>query len=293
MKHIFSLPLIALLAGLLFAHCMAYAEHPTFVVEVKGTGTPLILIHGFSCTGDVWKETVAHYQDRYECHIITLAGFGSTPPALQPGFLEGVKNDLLAYIKTKKLKSSVIMGHSMGGVLSFWAAASAPGTFSKVIAVDGVPFLPALQYPGATAATAKPYAEGAQKAMAIQTREQYKTYSHSALQAMITSPERLEQVSAISSQSDIPTQAQVWYELMTTDLRETVAAIDCPVLLLGTWIAYQNYGTTRESALKAYQEQIAKIPNSTLEINDKAKHFIFYDDPAWFFEKADAFLNKK
>jgi pimeloyl-ACP methyl ester carboxylesterase len=293
MKRIFSLPLIALLAGLLFAYCAAYAEAPHFVVEVKGKGTPLILIHGFTCTGDVWKETVEHYQSRYECHVVTLAGFGTTPPALQPNFLETVKNDLLAYIKTKKLKSPVIMGHSMGAVLSLWAAASAPGTFSKVIAVDGVPFLPALQFPGATAATAKPYAEGAQKAIEAQTREQFKEASRTNLQSMITSPERIEQVSAISSQSDIPTQAQVIYELMTTDLRDAVATIDCPVLLLGAWVAYKNYGTTRESALTAYQAQIAKVPNATLEMSDKAKHFIFYDDPAWFFEKTEAFLNKK
>jgi pimeloyl-ACP methyl ester carboxylesterase len=293
MKRIFSLPLLALLAGLLFSYCIAHAGQPHFVVDVKGKGTPLILVHGLSCTGDVWKETVAHYQDRYECHVITLAGFGNTPPALQPNFLETVKNDLLAYIKTKKLKSPVIMGHSMGGVLSLWAAASAPGTFSRVIAVDGVPFLPALQYPGATAATAKPYAEGAQKMMAAQTREQYTAASRGALQTMITSPERLEQVNAVSSQSDIATQAQVLYEIMTTDLRETVAAIDCPVLLLGAWIAYKDYGTTRESAMTRYQEQIAKVPNATLEMSDNAKHFIFYDDPAWFFEKTEVFLSKK
>lgn len=293
MKRIFSLPLLALLAGLLFSHLIACAQQQHFVVDVKGKGTPLILIHGLSCTGEVWKETVARYQDRYECHIVTLAGFGNTPPALQPNFLETVKNDLLAYIKTKKLKSPVIMGHSMGGVLSFWAAASAPGTFSKVIAVDGVPFLPALQNPSATAASAKPIADNIQQSMANQTSEEYKASNKTILQTMITSPERVEQVAAISSLSDVPTQAQVMYEIFTTDLRPAVAAIDCPVLLLGAWIAYQHYGLTRERALTIYQAQIANVPNATLEINDNAKHFIFYDDPTWFFEKTDAFLNKK
>jgi hypothetical protein len=27
-----------------------------------------------------------------------------------------------------------------------------------------------------------------------------------------------------------------------------------------------------------------------VELNDTAKHFIFYDDPTWFFEKTDGFL---
>ncbi|MBT1710619.1 alpha/beta hydrolase [Fulvivirgaceae bacterium PWU5] len=292
MKRIFSLPIIALLAGLLFAHLTAH-DQQHFIVDVKGKGTPLILIHGFSCNGDVWKETVARYQDRYECHIVTLAGFGGTPPALQPNFLEAVKNDLLAYIKTKKLKSPVIMGHSMGGILSFWAAASAPGTFSKVIAVDGVPFLPGLLNPSATVTSAKPFADDAQKTMAARTREEYKAYNQAVFQTMITSPARIEEVNAFASQSDIPTQAQVLYEIFTTDLREAVAAIDCPVLLLSAWIAYQGYGMTRERSQAAYQAQIAKVPNATLEVSDKAKHFIFYDDPTWFFEKVDMFLNKK
>jgi pimeloyl-ACP methyl ester carboxylesterase len=294
MKRIFSLPIIALLAGLIFAHVIALAESQHFVVEVKGKGTPLILIHGLTCTGEIWKETVVHYQDRYECHILTLSGFGGTPAALQPNFLETVKNDLLAYIKTKKLKSPVIMGHSMGGVLAFWAAASAPGTFSKVIAVDGVPFLPALQNPAATAESSRAVAESIRQGMVVsRTPEDYKAYSKMALQSMITSPERLEEVATIASRSDIPTQAQVMYELFTTDLRPAVSAIDCPVLLLGAWIAYQNYGMTRERALTVYQAQVANVPYSTLEISDKAKHFIFYDDPAWFFEKVDIFLSKK
>jgi len=35
----------------------------------------MILIPGLSCPGDVWDETVAHYKDRYQMHVLSLAGF--------------------------------------------------------------------------------------------------------------------------------------------------------------------------------------------------------------------------
>jgi pimeloyl-ACP methyl ester carboxylesterase len=289
MKRIFSLPAIGLLAALLLGSLIARAEQH-FTVEVKGKGTPLILIHGLTCTGEVWKETVAHYQDRYECHILTLAGFGSTPPALTRNFLETVKNDILVYIKDKKLKKPAIMGHSMGGFLAFWTAASAPGTFSKVIAVDGVPFMPALQMPGATVESAQPMADNIMKSMGNQTQEQFQANTKMYLATMITSPEHINQVAALGASCDVKTQAQVMYEMFTTDLRKNVAAIDCPVLLLGSWIAYKDYGVTHDSATGGFKAQVAAVPNATVEIVDTAKHFIFYDDPAWFFSKTDAFL---
>jgi len=261
-----------------------------FTVEVKGHGKPIIFIHGLYCNGDVWKETVEHYQKNYECHVITLAGFGGNAPKLNDHFLETVKDDVIAY--SRKLRKPILVGHSMGAFISFWAAASAPGAFEKVIAVDGVPFLPELFMPGSTAETAKPMATAAKARMENQTPAQIEEGQKQSLATMITSTERIEQVSKIASKADANTQAEVMYEMFTTDLRKTVATIDCPVLLMGAWIAYKQYGATHESTVKNFEAEIAEVKNHKVEINDTARHFIFYDDPAWFFEKMDGFLNK-
>lgn len=262
-----------------------------FKVDVQGKGKPMILIHGLYCTADVWKETVDRYKNNYECHVLTLAGFGGNPANLNDHFLQSVKDDLIAYIKAKKLNKPVLMGHSMGGFISFWTAASAPGTFSKVIAVDGLPFLTVVQMPGATAESAKPMAENMRNMMSkTQTEDQTEASQKMILSSMMNSPERINQVSAIGKKSDNKTQAEVMYEMFTTDLRQDIAAIDCPVLLLGAWIAYKDYGVTRESITAAYTAQVANVKNAKVEITDTAKHFIFYDDPAWFYEKVDAFI---
>lgn len=289
MKRLFSLPAIGLLLALLLAHTIVSAQI-YFTAEVIGKGKPMILVHGLYCSGDVWKETVERYKDNYECHVITLAGFGGNAPQLNEHFLESVKDDIIKYAKTKKLEKPVIMGHSMGAFLSFSAAASAPGLFEKVIAVDGAPFMAALMMPNATVESAKPMATNMRSGMQNQTPEQIFEYQKMYMPNLVTSQERVLQVANIAKKADSNTQAQVMYELMTTDLRKNIATIDCPVLVLGAWIAYKQYGTTHDSILKNYADQTALVKNAKVEINDTAKHFIFYDEPQWFYEKVDTFL---
>jgi alpha-beta hydrolase superfamily lysophospholipase len=126
--------------------------------------------------------------------------------------------------------------------------------------------------------------------MENQTPEQILASQKTYLPTMISSQEKIDFVAAIAMKADSKTQAQVMYELMTTDLRETIATIDCPVLVLGAWIAYKNYGVTHDSIFKAQTDQMKAAKNVKVEINDTAKHFIFYDEPTWYYEKCDAFL---
>jgi hypothetical protein len=83
---------------------------PSFVVKVTGQGRPIIFIPGLSCAGAVWDGSVAYLKDRYECHVLTLAGFAGQP-RIEPPFLESVCKDLAKYIREHKLDHPVIVGH--------------------------------------------------------------------------------------------------------------------------------------------------------------------------------------
>lgn len=54
----------------------APTPHPTFEVTVTGHGRPVILLPGLTCPGAVWDATVARYRGQYQCHVVSLAGFG-------------------------------------------------------------------------------------------------------------------------------------------------------------------------------------------------------------------------
>lgn len=101
-------------ASLLFAnaaHVAAEAEYP-FAVKVTGTGKPMILIPGLSCSGEVWDGTVARFKDRFECHVLTLAGFAGQPPLKGDGpFAETVVSGIAKYTPCEisdKIKKPVL-----------------------------------------------------------------------------------------------------------------------------------------------------------------------------------------
>src|SRR5262249_8129890 len=66
---------------------------PSFSIKVPGHGAPMILIPGMASSGDTWKSTVAHFQNHYTCHVLTLAGFAGEPPIPGP-LLATVREEL-------------------------------------------------------------------------------------------------------------------------------------------------------------------------------------------------------
>ena len=48
---------------------------PSFEVEVHGAGSPVLLVPGLSCSGEVWDQTVTALEGRHEVHVLSLAGF--------------------------------------------------------------------------------------------------------------------------------------------------------------------------------------------------------------------------
>lgn len=75
MKKIF-ISLALILSFTLDAQDKTQAIH----VDVKGKGKPVLLIPGFTVPGEGWANTVAQLANNYECHVITIAGFGGTEP---------------------------------------------------------------------------------------------------------------------------------------------------------------------------------------------------------------------
>lgn len=262
-----------------------------FKVEVTGHGRPMILIPGLSSSGEVWASTVARYKKNYECHVLTLAGFAGEPPVKAP-FLEKVRQGIVAYIREKKLRKPVIVGHSLGGFLTLWLASSEPDLVGPIIVVDGLPFLPAASIPNATVETVKPQAEQMRQGMLIkQTPEQRQQMQAMIFGTMISDPANIQLATKWGLASDQETVAQGMYELFTTDLRDQLDRIKVPALVIGTWVGLQQY-TTREGVEKIFRDQYSKLAGYQFVMSEKGKHFVMLDDPDTLFRAMDDFLAK-
>lgn len=267
------------------------AQHPSFTVRVVGQGRPVLLIPGLTCPGAVWDETVARFQKQYQCHIVSLAGFGgAAAPASTDKLLLTVRDQLLGYIKQQKLRQPAVIGHSLGGFLALWMSSTEPTAVGPLVIVDSLPFLSAVQNPALTAEAAKPMAEA--------TRQQMSKGNMSAAQqrmmvsSLITDTARQTVAMRWGQLSDRATVAQAMYDLYTTDLRPDVARIQQPVLVLGAWAAYKPYGSTKESTKAIFEQQYARLPQHRVEMSEAGRHFLMWDDTQWFLSQTDAFLQQ-
>ena len=250
--------MLSLLLSLHLAAAPVQAPAPTFVVKVEGAGRPMILVPGFVSSGEVWADVVAHYKTKYECHVLTLAGFAGVPAA-NPTSLARVRDDILEYIRAMKLDRPVLVGHSLGGFVAMWVASAAPELAGPVISVDGVPFFSALRSADTTPDGVRPQAEQIRKFYASLSGEQLATQSRMAFASMISDPARVEAAVKWGA-SDGPAAGAMIAEIMTTDIRVDVGRIKSPLLLIGAGKALAASPEQRKMAQQAYQAQVARVP---------------------------------
>ncbi len=268
----------------------ALGAQTPFRVTVTGRGAPMILIPGLASSGATWDTTVAHYQDRYQCHVLTLAGFAGVPRIPAP-MLTAVRDGLADYIRKNKLEKPVIVGHSLGGFLALSLAAKYPELPGPLVIVDAYPFLGGLMTPNASPEELKHAMAQTAQFYRNQDQDMYERMARSGLNTryMVTKDSDLDRLIAWGLASDRTAVADAMIEMMSTDLREEIAQIKSPTLVMATWIGYKDY-TTREQIEAGLHRQYAKLPGAVLQLSDTARHFLMWDDPNWMFGRMDNFL---
>ncbi|WP_207765225.1 alpha/beta fold hydrolase [Solitalea longa] len=139
--------LLILLAFILVCINVFAATTPPFNVTVSGKGKQaIVFIPGFTCSGDVWKETTAELSKNFKCYTLTMPGFAGQKAQDDPS-LNGWENEIIEFIKSEKIEKPIIIGHSMGGVLALMLAADHPDKIAKIVVVDALPCLSAVFNP--------------------------------------------------------------------------------------------------------------------------------------------------
>jgi pimeloyl-ACP methyl ester carboxylesterase len=262
-----------------------------FQAKITGHGRPMILIPGLACPGDVWDGIVARYKDRYEMHVLSLAGFAGVPRVPGP-FLSTAREGIATYIREHKLDRPIVVGHSLGGYLALDMAAHYPDLPGRLVIVDSYPMLAGIADPTATSEKAKQAGAQTRAILEKQSQDTWERMIKSGLQTrpMVTKDSDLERVIEWSLKSDRSATIDAMSELYSADLRDDLAKIKSPALVLATWIGYKEYGATHETVDSNMREQYAKLANARIAVTDTARHFIMWDDPTWMFGQMDAFL---
>lgn len=301
MKHQHSTRLFAglLAVGLSIGSALAKTpvtntEFEGISVRVEGQGPDLVFIPGLNSGAGTFTDTCAAFKTEYRCHLLHLPGFAGNAPIadVQNGFLPEMRERVSRYIESQKLHKPVLVGHSLGGVLSLMIALEKPELAKALVIVDSLPFYATIQNPVATAESMKPVAEQMRAGMMQQSEDDYRSNSKRFLQGMSNQPERMQTLIEWGNGSDRATTTQAMVELMTTDLRLPIAQIKTPTMVLGAWAAYKAYGSTKESTRAIYAAQYQQLPNVDIRMSDTAYHFISWDDPQWLQTQIRDFLSQ-
>jgi pimeloyl-ACP methyl ester carboxylesterase len=103
--------------------------------KILGSGSPLLILHGFLGSGDNWISLGRQFAKRFEVHLIDLRNHGRSFHDDEMDF-DVMCDDVVFYCKKKQLTNINIIGHSMGGKVAMYLAVSHPNLIKKLIVAD-------------------------------------------------------------------------------------------------------------------------------------------------------------
>lgn len=276
--------IILIIAFLFSALCLnVFAQTKSYPFEVLKTGKgkqSIIFIPGFASSGDVWIETKAVFEKDFTCYTLTMAGFTGVKPQPNPSF-ENWKNGIAQYIKDNKIEKPILIGHSMGGGLALAIASDYPDLIGKIVVVDALPCLAALSNPSFKSKENNDCSATVNQ-MTAMNETQFYDMQKQMMPRLLQDSSKLETVVNWSVKSDRTTFGQMYCDFFNVDLRERIAAIKCPSLIL-----LESYFINLKPAIEG---QYKNLKTSNFQYANKGLHFIMYDDKDWYLAQLNTFL---
>uniref|UniRef100_UPI00404AB824 alpha/beta fold hydrolase n=1 Tax=Gelidibacter sp. TaxID=2018083 RepID=UPI00404AB824 len=253
-------------------------------VKVTGSGKPIVLIPGFTVPGESWDTTVNQLEKNYECHVITLAGFGGKEPINFP-WLPQVTKAIEDYIKDKELTHVTIIGHSLGGTIATWLASREHHTISNMILVDALPAAGAIMIPNYNPENLQYDSPFNTQQLAMTTTE-IEQMAAGMAQGMCMNQEAQKKIQEWIVMADRKTFVYGYTDYLKLDMREDLKHISIPVTIIA---AEKPFG--REMVIETYKNQYKNLSNYDLIIADNSAHFVMFDKPEWFMEQIQRILS--
>lgn len=249
-------------------------------VEITGAGPDLALIHGWGMHGGVWGGVRDALARRFRLHVVDLPGYGASP-ALDPYGLEGLANAVAAALPEKVS----VCGWSLGGQVALEMALLFPDQVERLALTAATPCFTAREdWPWAVqrevllefaAALETDYEGTLKRFLALQAR------GDEDARAVL---KKLRETLFINGRPGAEVLRAGLNILLDSDLRNRVAAVKAPTLLLhGERDLLTPLGAARWLA--------EAIGNARLEVVAGAAHAPFLSHPEGFIESLTGFLH--
>jgi pimeloyl-ACP methyl ester carboxylesterase len=283
LKYLFAFLLVALpLAA-------APAQPTRFTVTVEGEGPDLILIPGLASGRWVWDQAVAGLNGRYRVHRVQIAGFGSRDAGgnAEGPLLAPIVEELHTYIVANRLRRPILVGHSLGGLLTLMLADRHPEDVSRAMIVDALPFYGLLFDPNATSEGIAPGAAQIRDSIAGMEDDVFQVQQAGAIANLVTGSEGRAALMHDAMASNRGVVARAIYEDAVADLRPRLPSIRTPL----TIVYAVNHVATEARFGALIRASYATAPDVRFVAIADSYHFVMLDQPGHFQAALQAFLS--
>lgn len=105
--------------------------------EAAGAGpVALVFVHGWCCNRTHWRTQVGAFASDYRTVALDLGGHGESGLGRARWSAKAAAGDILAVIDALGLEQVILIGHSMGGYVSAFAAWERPEAVLGLVGVD-------------------------------------------------------------------------------------------------------------------------------------------------------------
>jgi len=102
-------------------------------IEDNGSGFPLVLVHGFLGSSEMWEPQINFFKNYFRVIAPDLPGFGKSKEVKSHNSIQSIANLLLKCLEEKKIDKFYLLGHSMGGMIVQEIAKKSGNKISKLI----------------------------------------------------------------------------------------------------------------------------------------------------------------
>src|SRR5258708_12367476 len=86
--------------------------------DEAGSGTPVVLLHGFPFNRTMWSEQIEALTPRHRVIAPDLRGHGETTATTEPATMEEMARDVSALMEKLNISRAAVCGLSMGGYVA-------------------------------------------------------------------------------------------------------------------------------------------------------------------------------
>ena len=117
-------------------HYVRTGDFDTHYEQWGGTGTPIVLVHGFVETAQSWRPTAERLARTHRVYAYDVRGYGYTERR-GPYTLASDTDQLADFLAALRLSDPVLVGHSSGAAIIGNYARTHPGRAAGVVFMDG------------------------------------------------------------------------------------------------------------------------------------------------------------